>query len=175
MGRWNSVVNFLIGGWQVNTIISAMSGTPFNIVQGTAGSLQAAGSGQYPHLLREINILGGIGRGNPYFNNTVTGIAGPRNCTSNCDFASENGAQFGSAPRNFLTGPAYINVDAGVFKRISITERVDLQLRIEALNLLNEANFGNPQGDINNNDFGFITNTIGIGERNLRFAARISF
>ena len=171
----NSFVNFLIGGWQVNTIISAMSGTPFNIVQGTAGSLQAAGSGQYPHLLREINILGGIGRGNPYFNNTVTGIAGPRNCTSNCDFASENGAQFGSAPRNFLTGPAYINVDAGVFKRISITERVDLQLRIEALNLLNEANFGNPQGDINNNDFGFITNTIGIGERNLRFAARISF
>ena len=82
---------------------------------------------------------------------------------------------FGSAPRNFLIGPNYFNVDFGLFKNIHITERVKLQLRGEALNLLNEANFGNPQGDINNNDFGFITNTIGIGERNLRFAARISF
>lgn len=170
----NSFVNFLIGGWQINTIISAMSGTPFNVIQNTS-NLNAGGSGQYPHVLRDIEILGGIGRGNPYFSNRVNGIAGTRNCTADCDWASENRPVLGSAPRNFLVGPGYFNVDAGAFKKIPIMERVELQLRIEALNLFNHANFGNPQGDINNADFGFITNTIGIGERNLRFAARVSF
>src|SRR4030095_11460703 len=61
--RWdggNSFVNFLIGGWQINTIISVRSGTPINTVQGAAGQAANTGSGQYPNLLREIRILGGI-------------------------------------------------------------------------------------------------------------------
>lgn len=170
-GGGSSVVNALIGGWQLNTLVSAMSGTPFNIVQGTAPNLQAGGSGQIPNQLAEISILGGIGRGNPYFTRTVLGI----NCTANCAWAPENGARFGNVGRNNLIGPSYFNVDAGLFKTIGVTERVKLQFRLEALNVFNHANFGNPQGDINNADFGYVTNTIGIGERNLRFAARVSF
>lgn len=165
-------LDVLVGGWQINTLISMMSGSPFSVVQGTAPNLQAAGSGQYPNqIASEINILGGIGAGNPYFDRTVFGV----NCTANCAWASEAGARFGNAGRNNLIGPSFYNVDFGLFKTIAITERVKFQLRAEALNLFNHANFGNPQGDINNANFGYITSTVGIGERNIRFAARVSF
>jgi hypothetical protein len=168
----SGVLGKVLEGFQVNTIISMMSGTPFSIVQGTAPNLQAGGSGQYPNqLIQNIAILHGIGVGNPYFDRTVLGI----NCSSNCAWMPETGARFGNAGRNNLRGPAFFNVDMGVFKTIGITERLKLQLRGEALNLLNRANFGNPQGDINNANFGYVTSTVGIGERNLRFAARITF
>ena len=149
-----------------------MSGSPFYVVQGTAPNLQALGSGQVPNQVApEISIPGGIGVGNPYFDRSVLGI----NCTSGCAWAPETGAKFGNAGRNNLRGPAFFNIDLGVFKTILITERVKLQLRGEALNLFNHPNFGNPQADINNENFGYVTSTVGIGERNLRFAARISF
>lgn len=173
--RWantGGVLDVIVGGWQINTLISAMSGSPFNVVQGTAPNLLASGSGQYPNqIASEINILGGIGAGNPYFDRTVFGV----NCTANCAWAAETGARFGNAGRNNLIGPAFYNVDAGLFKNFRITERVKLQFRAEALNLFNHANFANPQGDINNANFGYITSTVGIGERNIRFAARVSF
>jgi hypothetical protein len=173
----NGFLNGLIGGWQVNTIISAMSGTPISIIQNTAPNLQASGSGQVPNQLTEIQILGGIGAGNPYFSNRVAGLAmtDPRYCASGCNWGIEPGARFGNAGRNNIIGPSFFNVDLGVFKTISITERIRLQLRGEALNALNHPNYGNPQGDVNSANFGFITGTIGTGERNLRFAARLSF
>jgi len=109
--------------------------------------------------------------GNPYFDRTVLGV----NCTTNCAWGSVGAARFGTAGRNNLIGPAFYNVDFGLFKTFTITERVKFQLRAEALNLFNHANFANPQGDINNSNFGYITSTVGIGERNIRFAGRISF
>jgi hypothetical protein len=166
-GTNNGFVNELIGGWQINTVISAMSGTPINIVQGNAFNLNAAGSGQYPdQVLPTVKILGGIGAGNPYFD---------RNAFAAVNILAGQPQRFGTAGRNVLIGPSFYNVDAGLFKTFDVSERVKVQLRMEALNLFNHANFGNPQGDINNSNFGYITSTIGIGERNLRFAARISF
>ena len=154
-------VDYLIGGWQVNTIVSAMSGTPFSIVQGTSG-LNAAGSGQIPNQVKPtVEILGGIGVGNPYFDRFA--------------FAPAIGPVLGNVGRNSLRGPSFYNTDLGLFKTIPIWENVKIQLRGEFLNLFNHANFGNPNGDISSGNFGFITSTIGIGERNMRFTARVSF
>jgi hypothetical protein len=67
-------------------------------------------------------------------------------------------------------------VDLGLFKTIFMPRGSQLQLRVEALNLFNHPNFGNPGADISNaGAFGFITNTIGVGERNVRIGARFSF
>jgi len=168
--RWsndNGFVNELIGGWQVNTIISVMSGTPIVITQGNAFNLNAGGSGQIPDQIRStVDIPGGIGVGNPWFDRTAYAVV---------NIPNGQPQRFGNMGRNNIIGPSFFNVDLGIFKTISISERVKLQLRGEALNALNHPNYGNPQGDITNPNFGYITGTIGIGERNMRFAARLSF
>jgi hypothetical protein len=177
----------LLGGFQFSGEMSIMSGLPFYVVQNTAPSLNARGSGQVPNqVASEIQIVGGIGtpalRGSdgsgPWFVNSVLG--GPPifgvTCTSNCAWALENGARFGSGGRNNLRGPNFWEVDTSLYRTFSFSERVKFQLRAEALNLLNHANFNLPDANANSNTFGYITQTFGPNQsRQWRFGARLSF
>ncbi len=52
----------------------------------------------------------------------------------------------GNEPRNALRGFDFFNTDLSLRKRIQVTERVSLQLRVDAYNALNHANFANPSG-----------------------------
>jgi outer membrane receptor protein involved in Fe transport len=163
--RWLSegFAGKLLGGFQLNGILSVMSGTPFYVVQNTAPNLLAAGSGQVPNQINPtVRYLNGIGLGNPYFDTTA--------------FAPETGARFGSVGRNNLRGPGFNNLDLGLFRTFSLTESLRLQLRAEALNALNHPNYANPNSNISDpSTFGFITATTGTAQRVMRFAARLSF
>jgi hypothetical protein len=170
----------LLGGFQFSGVMSITSGLPIYVVQGSAPNLLAAGSGQVPNqLISDIQTLGGVGiasqRGaaaGPYFTNTVLGV----NCTSNCAWAPETGARFGGVSRNSLRGPGFFETDMSVFRTFLITERVQFQLRAEALNATNHANFSNPASDVSGSNFGFITSTVGPNQsRQWRFGARVSF
>lgn len=52
------------------------------------------------------------------------------------------GTPFGTSPRNYLKGPAFNQLNMGLFKNIKIYERLTLQLRGEAFNVLNHPNPG---------------------------------
>jgi hypothetical protein len=179
---WASKV---FGGFQVSGVMSIMSGLPFYVIQGSAPNLLAGGSGQVPNQLNpDIRTLGGIGtasqRGTAagaWFDNTVLGLTIQGvSCTSNCAWAPENGARFGSVGRNTLRGPGFFEADASVYRTFPITERVQFQFRAEALNATNHANFANPTSDINSSTFGFVTGTTGPNQsRQWRFGARLSF
>jgi hypothetical protein len=187
--RWahDGLASKLLGGFQVSGVMSIMSGLPFYVVQNTAPNLNARGSQQVPNqVASEIQILGGIGtpalRGSdgsgPWFVNSVLG--GPAifgvTCTSNCAWALENGARFGSAGRNNLRGPDFFELDTSIFRTFSVSERVKFQLRAEALNVLNHANFNLPDANVNSTTFGYITSTFGPNQqRQWRFGARLSF
>ncbi|HEX5081592.1 MAG TPA: TonB-dependent receptor [Blastocatellia bacterium] len=175
----------LFGGFQVSGVMSVTSGLPIYVIQNTAPNLLAGGSGQAPNQLNStIRTLGGVGipsqRGaaaGPWFDNTVQGLTiQGMNCASNCAWALENGARFGNVGRNTLRGPAFFEADASVFRTFFITEKVQFQFRAEALNALNHANFANPQANINDSNFGFVTSTTGPNQsRQWRFGARVSF
>jgi hypothetical protein len=169
--RWaeNGIASRLLGGFQMNGVLSAQSGFPINIIQNTAPQLLAGGSGQIPDQIKpEVEILGGIGLGNPYFDRDA--------------FRAVSEARFGNVGRNSTRGPGFFNVDLGLFRTFSFTESIKLQLRAEALNAFNHPNFATP--GINNvpgnnisdlNNFGYITQTVGQGSRIWRFAGRFSF
>lgn len=161
------ILSKLLGGFQINAIASIQSGLPITIVQSNAFNLNALGSGQVPDQVKqEVAILGGIGGGNQYFDRSAFAVV---------NIPTGQQQRFGTAGRNNIRGPKYYNVDAGVFRTFSIWENLKFQLRAEFLNLFNHANFANPQGNINDGNFGFITSTTGTGERNIRFAARVIF
>jgi hypothetical protein len=185
--RWahEGLVSKLFGGFQVSGVMSIMSGSPIYVIQGSAPNLLAGGSAQVPNQVNPvIQTPGGIGTASqrgaaagPWFDNTVQGLTIQGvNCASNCAWAQETGARFGSVGRNTLRGPGFFEADASIFRTFLITERVQFQFRAEALNATNTANFANPTSDINNSNFGFVTGTTGPNQsRQWRFGARVSF
>ena len=170
----DGLANILFGGWQVNGLLSVMSGQPINIIQGNAGNLNAGGSGQFPDQVKDdVEILGGIGVGNRWFDPTAFAVV---------SIPAGQAQRFGNAGRNPIRGPGFWNVDMGLFRTFGLTGDLRLQLRVEALNVFNHPNFANPGADISNaGTFGVITQTTsasgvnGTGERAVRLGARLSF
>ena len=169
---WASKV---LGGFQVNGVMSLMSGIPFYVVQGNGFNLNAGGSSQVPdQVLPEVAILGGIGTTSQ--RGSAAGLYFDPTAYRAVNIPSGQTQRFGTAGRNNLRGPEFWEVDAGIFRTFSITETVKFQIRAEALNALNHANFANPNADVTGANFGFVTATYGPNQsRQWRFGARFSF
>jgi hypothetical protein len=152
----------VLGGWQLNGIFSAYSGTPLNVTS-SAASLNAPGNTQTADQAKsEVEQLGGIGIGSPWFDPDA--------------FIPVTEVRFGNTGRNILRGPGAVNVELSVFRSFSLTERVDLQFRVEAFNVTNTPHFGQPATNASNRaNFGTITTTADQDQRTLRFGLRVSF
>lgn len=134
-GNSRGVINQLLGGWSINTIFTAMSGEPFSVTSGSRTSNNA-------HVSRADVIAPVRAR-----LRQVPTIIGPVLFTDEEKqraFRVPEPGQNG-AGRNIFTASAYWNLDLGIVKVFSITERVRLQFRTEMFNALNHANFDNPR------------------------------
>jgi hypothetical protein len=67
---------------------------------------------------------------------------------------------FGNLGRNAILGPGFSNTDLSLIKNTRVGP-TQLQLRVEAFNLFNRANFGQPGriAAVGSTAFGVITNT----------------
>ena len=88
-------------------------------------------------------------------------------------FAMPAFGSFGNAGRNILDGPGYQNVNLALLKRISLRGRTSLQLRAEAFNLLNRANFDLPDNFFGSPTFGQVLSAG--APRHIQFGARLMF
>jgi hypothetical protein len=174
-GRLGSAI---LGGWQVNNILSFMSGTPFSVTASST-SLDMPGSTQRADQIKPtVQIIGGTGRGQSYFDPLA--------------FAPITGARFGNAGYNSLRGPGVANWDVGIFREFAVTERFKVQFRAEAFNGTNTPHFSNPGANVSNltlnpdgtvralSGFSEITGTSSIGregidERQFRFGLRMAW
>ena len=59
-------------------------------------------------------------------------------------FAVPSRFTFGNAGRNVLTGPGTSSIDAALVRSIQISDTATIEMRVEAFNLANAANFGLP-------------------------------
>ncbi len=167
----------LAGGWQMNALFSAYSGSPFTVTA-SGTSLEAPGSTQRADQVKpKVKILGGTGRGQAWFDPFA--------------FAPVIGeARFGTAGFNTVYGPGTANVDIGIFREFRVQERYRVQFRAESFNLTNTPHFANPSANISNlrvyPDGSFrdgvaeisTTKTFGregIDQRVFRFGLRVSF
>ena len=79
----------------------------------------------------------------------------------------------GNAARNSAWGPSSLNLDLGLSKRITVTERHAVELRFEAFNVLNHVNFANPAVVWGVSGFGVITSAA--APRQIQMAVKYSF
>lgn len=158
-----TALDYLIGGWQVNTITTIQTGTPL-MVRG-ANNFTIG----WPDLLRDPTLKGdarGVGK---WFDTTA--------------FANPPNFIIGNAPRTLpnTRGPGMVSMDLSTFKNFSIKERGKLEFRAEAFNFLNHVNLNNPgttfspnaQGVNTNASFGVITSSMKA--RSVQLGLRLTF
>jgi hypothetical protein len=127
------VVNHLLGGWAINTIYTAMTGEPFQVNSNQRTNNSA-------HVSRALVTDPDV-RARLQF---LPNVTGPVVFENQNGFAIPPPGSNGSG-RNIFRGPGYWNVDLGIVKTFSITERVRFQFRTEMFNAFNHANFDNPR------------------------------
>jgi hypothetical protein len=121
----------LVGGWQVNSITSLLSGFPFTPLAGSNRS--ANGDTRNPDRPDW----------NPNFAGNVI-LGKPGRWYDPNAFMLPTVGTFGNVGRGVLRGPGLATWDLSLLKNTRLSERFMLQFRAEAFNLLNRANFGVP-------------------------------
>ncbi|HEY7304138.1 MAG TPA: carboxypeptidase regulatory-like domain-containing protein [Bryobacteraceae bacterium] len=152
--------NLFLGGWQAAVIVQAQSGNPVDIVTGNS-TVTGVANTLRPDVRGPITI---IGRPDLWFDTSV--------------FAPVSG--FGNLGRNVVEGPSFNNVDFSILKNTQLDENIRIQFRIEAFDLFNRANFGEPGNVAGTPGFGRITNTrFPTGEsgssRQIQVGAKVVF
>ena len=135
--KWKGFVGTVVGGWQMNGIVTIASGFPFTITQG-AGDLGLPNGAVRPDLIGKAELDNPNRKlwFNPAAYQRVTCQVSTRQ-----DLCHVGGAGVGQ-----LRGPGQRNVDYSMFKNFNFKERVNLQFRWEAFDLFNTPFFANPNG-----------------------------
>jgi hypothetical protein len=169
--------NRLKDGWLLADVTQIQGGNPLNVV---TGSTYSGASGNIrPTLLAQPST--GVHKALSNFN--IPYIVGT-SCASpaaGCNFLTPT-IGYGTMQRNSLTGPGFSDTDVSLQKTTRIAESVNFILRMDAFDVLNQANFGNPvlTASPTSTTFGQISTTRGaIGDagssRQLQFAAKVTF
>jgi hypothetical protein len=172
----HGLASSLIGGWELSSIWTMSTGFPLNI---SAGKDQSNTGHGYD---RPNNVPG-----------ANANLDSSKRSTSEWfdiqAFALQPFGTYGTLGRNTVTGPGIFDVDFSTLKNFNFTERIYMQLRVEAFNVLNHPNFGDPNLSLSSDSvtqagipipgsgaFGTINSTRStIAMRQLQFGLKIVF
>ena len=130
------------GGWELGAILVAASGSPFTVVSGRDNSLSGVANDR-PNVTGDWRLASGRSKDERlarYFN---TGA-----------FTPNPALTFGNSGRNIISGPGSFGMDTSLSKTFRIVEQHRIQLRFDAFNLPNRANFGDPNATLTSPVFG---------------------
>lgn len=173
----HGVLNQIVGGWRVSSIIQAHSGAPFTpVVSGNANGGDPAKSGS-PNCFCGYSLFPNrVGSGkesNPtlaqWFD--VSAFTDPTNGGTT--------PAFGDSGRNILRGQKFVNFDLSMGKNFRIRESIGLEVRADSYNIFNHPQFNNPDNNILSSTAGQITSAQGANNfgpgRIFQLGGRITF
>ncbi|WP_254061889.1 TonB-dependent receptor [Granulicella sp. L60] len=157
--------NRFVEGYQLSTIVQYQTGNPINVIYNTSTYTGLTGLIR-PNLLAPVKVkkIQQPGQTNVSFiQSTVCPIATTLANPGGCSFqnpailvpapTATNPAAtttvftgLGDMQRNSIYGPGFADVDLSGEKDTKITERVTFKLRVDAFDILNHPNFGQPNG-----------------------------
>lgn len=154
------IVNGVIGGWQLSSVFEAHSGSPFTPTMGTANLSGSLANHWYPNRVASGTVS------DPTINQWFNPAA----------FVAPAAYTFGNSGRDVLFGPGYKDLDISLSKSFPISklrEGAQVEIRADAVDSLNNPNFGFPNASIG---------TLGVGvissantSRHIQLGARLSF
>ncbi|HUK15857.1 MAG TPA: carboxypeptidase regulatory-like domain-containing protein [Bryobacteraceae bacterium] len=192
MPRWADSV---VGGWGFFGFTHWQTGAPLLIT--SSRSTLSSGINATPMLMNmsiaQLQSSMGVYRtGNGvYWLNPATGLVTIKGSTATANFCTAGQStpcfaepapgQFGNIPYLGLSGPRFFDQDLSLVKNIPIKERLSFELRLEAFDLFNNANFNGAQLSTDGSTFGQLTTTQdtarggGVTSRIVQWAARLHF
>ncbi len=158
------VVNALIGGWNLNGVLSLNSGTAFDV--GSGKDIAETGNYNYGngYGYERANLVG-----NPYPANK-----GPAEWINVAAFQTPPLATFGNLGRNSLRSDWNKNLDLSLFRQFPITERFRLEFRFEMFNATNTPVWAIPVSSLEAPNFGAVTHTANV-PRQLQFGLKLYY
>ncbi|HTR64874.1 MAG TPA: carboxypeptidase regulatory-like domain-containing protein [Terriglobales bacterium] len=167
----NSVLDYIIGNWQVNNLFSARSGAPFNVYWG-ADDRAHTGNVSWAQYLRANQV------GDPYSGSCADGSkVGSASCSFNTSaFEAPPEGTFGTSGRDAYRSAPYWDLTSSIFRQFPLGgEGRQLEFRAEAFNLFNTVIFGQPGNDISSgSSFGKVT-SAGNTARQMQFSLKLLF
>ena len=158
----HSVLDYVIGNWQINSIMSFHSGLPFTL--GVSGDIANTGNSNNAGFYERLNLIG-----DPHLSNPT-----PDLWFNTAAFSVPAAFTFGNMGRNNLRSDWTKNVDLSLFRIFPIRERFRLEFRAEAFNALNTPVWGTPVVNYSNSNFGHVT-SIANTPRQLQLAMKLYF
>ena len=189
-------VNGIVGGWQLSGIFTRTSGAPMSITAPVSTIWQTATS-MTPDIVGEFPKNSGkvtkVANGVTFFPDlqqvndpsrggvsSLNALSGAFNLRAIADsqgqilLANPQPGTMGTLGQKWIQGPSSLTFDMNALKRFRITETKEFEFRVDAINVLNHANFGAPSLNINGSgSFGRIT-VAGPGRR-FTINARLNF
>jgi len=141
----------VLGGWTISAIGTRQTGLPFNITidrsnGSVPGDLAISGA-------ERPNYVYGV----PF---TPPNGSSPGEWVNPAAFATPASGTFGNLGRNAFRAPGISAADLGLSKDILLSEKVHVRFRADAFNIFNRAQYGAPNADLSQTNFGTITTTI---------------
>lgn len=152
-------VSYIVGPWNLSGIWTRYSGDHFTVTDANAVSNQSGGGAQRPNRIANGNL--------PSSQRTLT------RWFDTSAFVDPAQYTFGNSGTGILVGPGYFNVNLTLERNLLVHERYNIDLRGEAFNAFNHANFTDPAAAINNPTAGQISSTQPA--RILQVALKITF
>jgi Carboxypeptidase regulatory-like domain/TonB dependent receptor-like, beta-barrel len=146
----------ILRNWELSTIVSMYSGDWLTANSGRDNSRTGVGNDRPdvsgPSRLSSRTI-------NQFFDTSV--------------FTQNALGTFGNAGRSTVLGPAFVNFDLGVSRRLKIRERSNVEIRSEFFNVFNHTNFNDPSTTLTSSNFGRLTSSA--DPRILQFSLKVHF
>jgi hypothetical protein len=152
--------NALLGGWQINGILTYQSGTPLALSASNTSGLFAART--------QPNNNGQSGKKTGRVQDRLNAYFVPSVYSQPAAFTFGNLARYLPDVRSDMVR----NWDVSLFKEFPIRERMNLQFRTEFFNALNTPRFGNPNTTVTSGAFGAITSQANA-PRQIQFGLKL--
>jgi len=153
----NRIMNNVLGGWDINTIVSLTSGTPYSVT--VNGDIANVGN----TFVQADRV------GNPVPQHRI-----PAEWINPAAFQSPPRYSFGTFGRNALRSDWYRDMDLSLFKTFPLIGHSTLEFRAEGFNVTNTAVFAAPNSVVGSPTFGVVSATANT-PRELQLALKVQF